>query len=547
MNRKLLKTLFFFFVSSYSFGQVGIGTDQPRGALEIKSSTNGFVPPQVALTSSNASAPVVNPQGGGAPVTGTIVYNTATAGTAPNNVVPGFYYWNGASWLLLTSQASSGPSQWTITGNSGTSASTNFVGTTDAVDFVTRTNNTESMRVTSTGNVGIGSTSPLGKFQVNNGGSAISGMSVRALADWDAVSISHDGSTGYINAAGVENGLVFRTNSIASGDYLSNAYTERMRLLSNGNLGIGTASPASKLDVAAGATGVQTVVNATGNINDFLQFNVQNTSSGLQAQSGYSATANNGTATSGFVWMGINNSGFNFPTAYNIGGANDVSYIGSGQDMHIANANNTKSIIFSTGTASTPFFNERMRITNAGNVGIGTTNPTTKLHISSAGSPALRIVDGSEGSGKMLVSDANGNATWQSSNLPLISAFQGMVIPICANVSVNSTGSFVTSISGVNTTVTWTVLSKQTSNASFPITAERLQVRYNFSPQLPFNPKGIIFNALNNSGYPDTFSLNYAAKSQSSITVNITRNDTLGNGTVSCWAGQFYFDVMVMN
>lgn len=310
MGTRLLKTLFFFFVSSYSFGQVGIGTDQPRGALEINSSTNGFVPPQVALTSSNASAPVVNPQGGGAPVTGTIVYNTATAGTAPNNVVPGFYYWNGSSWLLLTSQASSGPSQWALTGNTGTSASTNFVGTTDAADFVTRTNN-----------------------------------------------------------------------------------TERMRLLSNGNLGIGTASPASKLDVAAGTTGVQTVVNATGNINDFFQFNVQNTSSGLQAQSGYSATANNGTATSGFAWMGINNSGFNFPTAYNIGGANDVSYVGSGQDMHIANANNTKSIIFSTGTALTPFFNERMRITNAGNVGIGTSTPSRRVEINSGvlGTPPIRL------------------------------------------------------------------------------------------------------------------------------------------------------------
>ncbi|RVU91996.1 hypothetical protein [Flavobacterium columnare] len=546
MYTKLLKTLLLF-ISICSFGQVGIGTESPRGALEINSPTNGFLPPQVALTSSNLSAPVVNPQGGGAPVAGTIVYNTATTGTAPNNVVPGFYYWNGSSWLLLTSQATSGSSQWTLTGNAGTSASTNFVGTTDAVDFVTRTNNTESMRVTSAGNVGIGSNSPLSKLQVNNGGAAVSGISVRALADWDAVSISHDGNTGYINAAGVENGLAFRTNSTASGDYLSNAYTERMRLLNNGNLGIGTDSPAARLDVSAGVTGVQTVLNTTGNINDFFQYNVQNTSTGNKAQSGYSATANNGTATTGFAWMGINNSGFNFPTAYNIGGANDVSYIGSGQDMHIANANNTKSIIFSTGTASTPFFNERMRITNAGNVGIGTNNPTTKLHISSTTSPALRIADGTEGSGKMLVSDANGNATWQSSNLPLISAFQGMVIPICANVSVNSTGSFTTTISGVNTTVTWTVLSKQTSSASFPIYAERLQVRYNFSPQLPFVPKGIIFNALNNSGYPDTFSLNYAAKSQSSITVNITRNDTLGNGAVSCWAGQFYFDVMVMN
>ncbi len=25
-----------------------------------------------------------------------LVYNTATAGTSPNNVTPGFYYWNGA-------------------------------------------------------------------------------------------------------------------------------------------------------------------------------------------------------------------------------------------------------------------------------------------------------------------------------------------------------------------------------------------------------------------------------------------------------------------
>ncbi|MFK7000236.1 hypothetical protein V3470_00405 [Flavobacterium oreochromis] len=393
MSPKLLKTLFFLFTSSFGFSQVGIGTDAPRGALEISSSTNGFLPPQVALTASDTSTPVVNPQGGGVPIAGTIVYNTAISGVAPNNVVPGYYYWNGSNWLLLTSQSSSSPSQWSLTGNAGTSAATNFIGTTDNTDFVTRTNNSERIRVTNAGNVGIGSNTPLGKFQVNNGASAISGISVRALADWDAVSISHDGSTGYINAAGVETGLAFRTNSTASGTYLSNAYTEQMRLLNNGNLGLGTSSPASKLDIATGITTAQTAVNVTGSINDFFQMNVQNTSTGTQAQSGYSATANNGTATTGFAWMGINNSNFNFPSTYNIGGANDVSYIGSGQDMYIANANNTKSIIFSTGIAASPFFSERMRVTNAGNVGIGSNAPSRKLEINSGAlaTPSIRL------------------------------------------------------------------------------------------------------------------------------------------------------------
>lgn len=79
--------------------QVGIGTTTPRGALEINSSTNGFVPPQVALTSVTTSSPIVNPETSGAPVAGTIVYNTATAGTIPNNVTPGYYFWNGSAWI----------------------------------------------------------------------------------------------------------------------------------------------------------------------------------------------------------------------------------------------------------------------------------------------------------------------------------------------------------------------------------------------------------------------------------------------------------------
>jgi hypothetical protein len=155
--------------------------------------------------------------------------------------------------------------------------------------------------------------------------------------------------------------------------------TRAMFIDESQRVGIGTSTPASKLDVNTGVTTTNSIVNATGSINDYLQYNIQNTSTGTNAQSGYSATADNGSATSGFAWLGINNSNFNFPTSYNIGGANDVSFIGSGQDMYVANANNTKSIIFSTGKAATPFFAEQMRILNNGNVGIGISNPLNKL------------------------------------------------------------------------------------------------------------------------------------------------------------------------
>lgn len=49
---------------------------------------------------------------------------------------------------------------WTINGNAGTVPGTNFIGTTDAVDLAVFTNNTEKVRVTSAGNVGIGTTVP---------------------------------------------------------------------------------------------------------------------------------------------------------------------------------------------------------------------------------------------------------------------------------------------------------------------------------------------------------------------------------------------------
>lgn len=187
---------------------------------------------------------------------------------------------------------------------------------------------------------------------------------------------------------------------------------------------------------------------------------------------------------------------------------------------------------------------ERTRLTTSGNFGIGTSLPSTKLHIVGSGSPALRIQDGSQGVDKVLTSDAFGNANWQFGSS--IVALNGMRIPICNTTTVGSSGSFVVSVLGVSTTVTWTILARDLSVASFPSNTQRLQVRYDFSPMLPFYPNGLSITSIGVSGSPDTFTLNYASKSQSSIIMNINRVDVVGTGS-ACWTSQFYFDALLVN
>lgn len=185
------------------------------------------------------------------------------------------------------------------------------------------------------------------------------------------------------------------------------------------------------------------------------------------------------------------------------------------------------------------------------------------ITIVTAAPAALRIVDGNQGLGKALVSDANGNATWQqltanNVSIPDLVVVQDMTIPVCSSSPVGTTGSFSTTVKGVSTTVTWTILQRVTTASSTalisgntvllaPAKPEKLQIRYDFSPQLPFTPSGLIFAPYNNSSYPDTFNINYSNKSQTSITTNIVRTDALGDTSATCWMGQFYFDIILIN
>ncbi len=105
--------------------QTGIGTTSPNASakLEVASSTQGFLPPRVALTGTNDNTTIKNSAGSSVtPATGLVVFNTNTAGTSPNNVVPGYYFWNGTAWINLIGSNTSN----TLTGNGTTSTITNF-------------------------------------------------------------------------------------------------------------------------------------------------------------------------------------------------------------------------------------------------------------------------------------------------------------------------------------------------------------------------------------------------------------------------------------
>lgn len=134
-----------------TYSQVGIGTVTPdtSSLLDIHdaSGSKGLLIPHVALTATNVSAPITP-----SPATSLLVYNTATSGSGETAVSPGYYYWDGTRWYAMDG---TNGKDWSLDGNYGTDATTNFLGTIDAQDLVFRTTDTERMRFADTGNAGV--------------------------------------------------------------------------------------------------------------------------------------------------------------------------------------------------------------------------------------------------------------------------------------------------------------------------------------------------------------------------------------------------------
>lgn len=74
-----------------------------------------------------------------------------------------------------------------------------------------------------------------------------------------------------------------------------------------------------------------------------------------------------------------------------------ILHIDGKSDTHLSNSNVKDDIV----------------ISNAGNLGLGTITPAAKVTIvNDSDMPSIRITDGTQGAGKLLISDANGVATW---------------------------------------------------------------------------------------------------------------------------------------
>lgn len=192
--------------SPLTYGQnIGINatgaTPNTSAMLDVDATNKGVLIPRVALTAANVAGPVATP------ATSLLVYNTATAGTAPNNVTPGFYYWNGARWEKISNDQDA----WKITGNSNATSGIHFLGTTNAQALDFRTNNAI-------------------RFRIANGNQ------VHAMADGTAAEpfYSWGANTGMGLYKSGANILGFSTSG-----------AERMRLMGTGELAINMTAPFS--------------------------------------------------------------------------------------------------------------------------------------------------------------------------------------------------------------------------------------------------------------------------------------------------------------